>query len=167
MSGTEISKSSKEVCHECGTRVPQGRTGCQRLFDEVVAREFGYYRGGKIHRLTVDAYRLQHPEEYMQSGKSFVAHLTGLCAAIEFEDSLEVIRVVQKWLSRNPVIDRPTLLPDRRGNLTIIYIHSAANAEEHTKRVREWAHSVWSAWAEHHDLARQLISKATTETGKH
>jgi hypothetical protein len=167
MADPEISNGPKDGCLGCGAGVAGGRTGCQRLFDEVVAREFGYYRGGKIHRLTVDAYRLQHPEEYMRSGKSFAAHLTGLCAAIEFEDSLEINRVVQKWLSRNPVIDKPASLPDRRGDLTIIYIHRAANAEEHTKRVREWAHAVWSAWAEHHDLARQLISKATTETAKH
>jgi hypothetical protein len=74
------------------------------MFEEILAKEFSDYRYGKIHRLTVDAYALQHPEAYMRSGKSFAAHLTGMCAALEHEDTLELNRTVQKWLSSNPVL---------------------------------------------------------------
>ena len=131
------------------------------MFEEVIAREFGDYRYGRIHRLTVDTYSLQHPEAYMRSGKSFAAHLTGVCAALDYEDTFDINGVVQKWLSGNPPINKPSRLPPDRGRLTIKYIHGATDAEEHTRRVREWAQSVWDAWGEHHTLAKQLIGEAT------
>src|SRR3982074_1852880 len=91
--------TSDDVCEDCGAPVAQGKAGCLQIFEEILAREFSDYRYGKIHRLTVDAYSLQHPERYMRSGKSFAAHLTGMCAALEYEDSPDLNRAVQKWLS--------------------------------------------------------------------
>lgn len=154
---------SNDICEECGAVVAEGKAGCLKVFEEVLAREFSDYRYGKIHRLTVDAYSLQHPEAYMRSGKSFAAHLTGMCAALEYEDPLAINQAVQKWLSANPKIDKPAEIPEQRGDLTITHIHSARDADEHIKRVREWARDVWDAWSEHHDLARRLISEATTD----
>jgi hypothetical protein len=158
--------ASNDVCEDCGAVVAEGKAGCLKLFEEILAREFSDYRYGKIHRLTVDAYSLQHPDPYMRSGKSFAAHLTGIYAALEAEDALAVNQTVQKWLSTNPKIDKPAQLPQQRGNLTIAFIHSAVDADEHSKRVREWAQEVWSAWSEHHALAKQLIGKATNESNK-
>jgi hypothetical protein len=162
MSISEEKNNSDDVCKDCGAVVAQGKAGCLKLFEEILAREFSDYRYGKIHRLTVDAYSLQHPDAYMRSGKSFAAHLTGMCARFEYEDTLALNQAVQKWLSTNPKIEKPAQIPEQRGNLTITYIHSAADAEEHTKRVREWARDVWGAWSEHHALARQLIGEATS-----
>ena len=62
------------ACDRCGAVVSGGKAGCQKLFEEVIAREFGDYRYSRRHRLTVDTYSLQHPERYMRSGKSFTAH---------------------------------------------------------------------------------------------
>jgi len=70
-------------CPECGAAVPNGREACQRLSDEILAREFGDYRYARMHRLTVDVYALQHPAEYMRSAKSYAAHLTGMYAALK------------------------------------------------------------------------------------
>jgi uncharacterized protein DUF5946 len=154
----------KTVCEECGANVPEGRDGCQRLFDEVLTREFGDYRYAKLHRLTVDTYSLQHPEKYMRSGKSFVAHLTGICAAVEGDDARAVNQAVQRWLNGPRAIERPEdPPPGQRGVLTIDYLHAAADAEEHARRVREWARSSWVAWSAHHHLARQWIGDATRE----
>jgi hypothetical protein len=163
MKSSENQNRPQDVCADCGTVIEGGKAGCLKIFEEILAREFSDYRYGRIHRLTVDAYSLQHPDEYMRSGKSFAAHLTGIYSALECEDSLSVNQTVQKWLSMNPKIERPTQLPAQRGDLTIAYIHSAANAEEHTRRVQEWARDVWAAWVEYHELARRLISQATAE----
>ncbi len=149
-----------EVCEDCGAIVAEGRAGCLKLFEEILAREFSDYRYGRAHRLTVDAYALQHPDRYMRSGKSFAAHLTGMCAAIEHGDAVTVNRMVQKWLSGNPRIDKPAHIPARRGNMTVSYVHSAPDADQHVSRVKEWAREVWGAWAEHYDLARRLIDGA-------
>lgn len=102
----------------------------------------------------------------MRSGKSFAAHLTGMCAAMEFEDAQMVNQSVQKWLSTNPLVEKPAQLPQKRGNLTISYIHSAADADEHISRVREWARDVWGAWSEHQALAKQLIDVAKSRVNK-
>jgi hypothetical protein len=155
-----------DVCEDCGATVAEGKAGCLKIFEEIIAKEFSDYRYGKIHRLTVDAYSLQHPDKYMRSGKSFTAHLTGMCAALEGEDALSINQVVQRWLSTNPQVEKPTHLPERRGTLNITYIHSAADADEHVRRVQKWARDVWGAWSEHHDLARQLIDEAASQVGK-
>jgi hypothetical protein len=149
-----------DMCEECRAVVAEGKAGCLKVFEEILAKEFSDYRYEKIHRLTVDVYSLQHPEEYMSSGKSFAAHLTGMCAALEYESTLAINQTVQKWLSTNPKIEKPAQLPERRGNLTITYIQRASDAEEYIRRVREWAQDVWEAWSKHHDLARQLIGEA-------
>jgi hypothetical protein len=163
---TVTDNNSSGVCEDCGAAVAEGRAGCLRAFEEIIAREFSDYRYGRIHRLTVDAYALQHPDKYMRSGKSFAAHLTGACAALADEDASAVNRLVQKWLSTNPLIDKPAHIPERRGGLTVMYVHAAADADEHVERIREWARDVWGAWSEHHDLARRLIDEATRQLKK-
>jgi hypothetical protein len=154
----------KTVCEECGAAVPEGSDDCQRLFDEVLAREFGDYRYAKLHRLTVDTYSLQHPQKYMRSGKSFVAHLTGMCAAVDGGDATAVNQAVQRWLNGPRAIERPEEpRPGQRGDLTIVYLHAAADPDAHARRVRAWARSAWVAWSAYHHLARQWIADATAE----
>jgi hypothetical protein len=139
-----------------------GRDACQRLFDEVLAREFGDFRYGRIHRLTVDSYSLQHPAEYMRSAKSYAAHLTGTYAAIETGDAADVNRAVQHWLNGVKTFARPgEPAPRARGALTIVHVHAAADHDDHVRRVREWAQSTWQAWRDYHSLARQWIEQAT------
>lgn len=149
------------VCEDCGALAAEGRAGCRKLLEEILAKEFGDYRYGKIHRLTVDAYSLQHPDKYMRSGKSFAAHLTGIYAALKSKDASAVNKAVQKWLTTNPKIDKPDPLPKQKGNITISFIHNAVDAGEHERRVREWARTVRSAWSKHRALAKQLIDEAT------
>jgi len=160
----ESKSGSGNVCESCGEVVEDGTAGCRKLFEAILAREFSDFRYGKIHRLTVDCYALQHPDAYMRSGKSFAAHLTGICAALEREDAFSVNQLVQRWLSTNPQIDKPAHIPEQRGSLTVSYILNAEDTEEHIKRVREWARNIWAAWSEHHDLAGRLITEATAQS---
>jgi len=153
----------KSVCASCGAVVSEGKTGCRKLFEEVLVKDYSDFRYARTHRLMVDAYSLQHPEDYMRSGKSFAAHLTGMYATLECKESSDINRTVQKWLSSNPQINKPVEIPQQRGNITIKYVHSAIAAEEHENRVREWANSVWSAWSGHHDLAKLWVNQAATK----
>src|SRR5207237_4251218 len=108
------------------------------LFDEVLAREYGDYRYARSHRLTIDTYSLQHPQDYMRSAKSFVAHLTGMCAALEREDTIAVNQAVVRWLSDAVPVERPEDVPPlERGQLTIVDLHGASDPEEYVLRVRE------------------------------
>jgi len=155
-----------EGCPQCGAPVRGGRAGCQRLFDEVLALEFGDYRYAREHRLMVDAYALQHPAEYMRSAKSYAAHLTGVCAALEGDGTADVNRAVQKWLNGPQAFERPDHPgPRQRGGLTILHVHEAGEPEEHARRVRAWARSAWEAWRAYHSLARRWIEEATARPG--
>jgi hypothetical protein len=132
------------------------------LFEEILAREFGDYRYFREHRLMVDAYSLQHPEEYMRSAKSYAAHLTGMYAALECNGTTEVNRAVQTWLNGAKTLHRPDHPgPRQRGALTITHVHDAGEPEEHFRRIREWAGSVWESWRDYHHLAGQWIEEAT------
>jgi hypothetical protein len=80
---TEKSTAGLSPCPHGGARNVGGEGGCNDLFQEVVGREFSRPELFQVHRLTVDAYALQHPDRYMKSAKSAVAHLTGMCWAME------------------------------------------------------------------------------------
>jgi hypothetical protein len=153
---------SATYCHECGAVVSGGRAACQTLFDEVLAREFGDFRYGRIHRLTVDAYSLQHPGEYMRSAKSFAAPLTGMYAALEAHAAPETNQAVLQWLNGPKVLERPPEPVQRqRGALTITHVHEAVDPEDHVRRVREWAQSTWDAWRDFHEVAGRWVEEAT------
>jgi hypothetical protein len=150
-----------ENCPECGAAVKDGRAGCQRLFDEVLAREFGDYRYAREHRLMVDAYALQHPDEYMRSAKSYAAHLTGAYVAIECGSVAEANRAIQRWLSGSKTLHRPQQPdPGQRGTLTVLHVHVAADPDDHARRVREWATSAWAAWGTYRLIAKQWTEEA-------
>lgn len=148
-------------CAECGAEVSGGRAGCQRLFDEVLARELGDDRYAREHRLTVDAYSLQHPDEYMRSAKSYAAHLTGAYVAVECGAAAETNRAIQHWLNGSTALRRPGQ-PEagKRGILTIHHVHMATDPDDHVRRVREWAVSVWAAWHTYHPIAKQWTDAA-------
>ncbi len=152
-------------CPDCGVAVNGGRAGCQKLFDELLARQFGDYRYFREHRLTVDAYSLQHPAEYMRSARSYAAHLTGIHAALENNDTAATNRAVQQWLSRTKSLTRPGHPPPlQRGTLTIAHVHEARDPDDHVRRVREWAKSTMEAWRHFHNLAKQWIVEATRKS---
>jgi Family of unknown function (DUF5946) len=123
-------------------------------------RDYSDYRYGRSHRLVVDVYSLQHPDDYMRSGKSFAAHLTGICAALEYENVAEINAAIQKWLNGPRAVDKPRMLPLEQSDLTIVDIHKASDPDSHHRLVQRWAEEVWQRWADHHDLARGWISEA-------
>jgi hypothetical protein len=115
-----------------------------------------------MHRLTVDAYSLQHPAEFMRSAKSYAAHLTGMYAALEMGASAATNRAVQQWLNGSKVFPRPdNPIARARGVLTIAHVHAAVDPDDHIRRVREWALSTWRAWHAYHRLAMRWIDEAT------
>ncbi|MFC1790885.1 DUF5946 family protein [Gemmatimonadota bacterium] len=149
------------ACPECGAEGVGGTEGCNAVFQEVVGREFSQMELFQVHRLTVDTYSFQHPSQYMKSAKSAVAHLTGMCWAMEGTDDPLVAKAVSRFLDGNPKFHRPEPPPPlARGSLTITHIHSAPDSAAHVARVREWAREVWEAWGEHHEQAREWVREA-------
>lgn len=146
-----------EKCPDCGAPV-DGRQECQRLFDEVLAREFGNALYFGVHRTTVDCYCLQHPEEGCASFKSFAAHLTGLCCAMEFGRDPKMMRAIHMGMNGRREETRPPFV-QHRGAVTVASVHRASDPARHRKAVEAWAVSVWEAWSQYHALARTLLKE--------
>jgi len=149
-------------CPECGARGVGGRDGCNTIFQEVVGREFSQVELFRVHRLTVDAYSLQHPGQYMKSNKSAAAHLVGMCWSLEGDGGPGVSRALSGWLDGTPQIpDLPRAPGGRRGSRTVVDVYLAETSEGHLAAVEDWAADVWAAWGPYHDVARRLLEAAT------
>lgn len=154
------------VCCGCGGLFPEieGPThrymesspGCWASFGEVLAREYSDAAYFAVHRLTVDAYAVQHPgRPGPQSIKSVGVHLVRLYLLLEC--GLEMQRANDAMLKINRLKDGFTWLtpPSTPGSITVADVQEAATVEQHTQMVKAWAASVWSAWAKHHQTIRQ------------
>ena len=156
-----MAASAVEPCAGCGWAVEGGFAGCKSRFDEVIARDFSDARYFAVHRLLVDTYCLQHPDEYCASAKSLAAHLAGLCSIIEGEASAAAgPAALQKWLNGPRDLSRPQI-PAHRGRTTIADLPLEADPGAWSEAVRAWAGETWSAYRALQPLAREWLAAAT------
>jgi len=129
--------------------------GCWVAFGEVLAREYGDPNYYAVHRLSVDAYAVQHPgKPSRQSIHSVGAHLIRLCLFLEHELSaehandamLKATRLKHTFMWLEP--------PISLGKLTVADVLKAGTAQAHRSAVKAWAQSAWDAWSPHHDTIR-------------
>jgi len=153
-----------EFCASCGLEIAGGGTACNQVFLEQVARSSGDFRLGLLQRFMVDVYALQHPDRYCESAKSFAAHLTGLCCAMEFNSAQSVHVAILRWLNGASPVERP-VPPAARGQLTIAEIRAAAPDAFETA-LRRWAASTWAAYEPLHGTARHWIGTALARAGQ-
>lgn len=145
-------------------QVKGGETGCQGVFEKLVARDFGNVLYFRSHRMLVDIYALQHPERYCASPKSLAAHLTGLCWLLERDGNRAVGgEALRRWLNGPAKMEKPASLPARRGDLTIASVVLTRDPESHARAVEAWARSAWQAYAALHPLARRWIDEALAQ----
>ena len=147
---------SAAACPSCGAPLG-GRSGCQAAFDELGARAWSSPVRGSVHNLTVDAYAMQHPEDYGRSAKSYAAHLLGLCCGIEHAGDQKLYWSIARWLDGPRVPAKPRLLMSR-GLVTIASVTGVADDAAHAAAVRAWARAVWDAYFSQHPLAHQWLA---------
>ena len=149
-----------QACDECGWPEAGGRAGCRERFDLFLARDFSDALYFRSHRLFVDAYSLQHPDQFCRSAKSLTAHLAGLGAIVEAGASSAVgTGALRSWLNGRTGLVKPAL-PAARGATTIGDLPADADPAAWAEAVRGWAESVWQAYAELHPLARDWLAQA-------
>jgi hypothetical protein len=149
---------TQDCCPACGGAVTGGRAACQAVFDEQSAAVYADPHRAAVHDLFVDAYCMQHPEEYGRSAKSYAAHLMRLCCGVEMRGDAATYAAIRRWLDGSGSVVRPEP-PRMRGTMTIIDIAEAA-ADRYADTVRAWAGDVWAAYAAQHVVARQWIASA-------
>lgn len=142
-----------EPCESCGAVVPGGTEGCKAMFNDILTLEFSDYRYSRVHRVTVDAYSLQHPKQYMKSFKSHAAHLTGLCWALEYDRRPAIGKALKRWLD-GKLVKPKVAEPEFKGSVTIADVIGANSPKEQSEKVMLWAKSAWEAWSEHHETIR-------------
>jgi hypothetical protein len=113
-------------------------------------REYGELGNPAVHRMSVDAYAVQHPGvPEPRAIRSVAVHLMGLCLVLERGFRPEgatkrlgalVERAQPHWLEP----------PLPNGRLTVEHPLATEGAEDHARLVREWATDVWLAWSPHH-----------------
>ena len=130
--------------------------GCWAAFGEVLAHEYSDVSFGRNHRLTVDAYALQHPgKQSPQSIQSIAVHLVSFYMI--FERGMKMPEATQ-FLQR--LVEHKAEFfwlepPADFGSVTVRNVLDAKNAEAHLQTVKKWAESAWSAWEEHHGQAKK------------
>ena len=148
-------------CDECGRSIEGGREGCRAQFGHYTARDFSDALFFRSHRLYVDCYTLQHPEQYCVSAKSLAAHLGGLCAILEYGASAATgSPALHRWLDGNlDALSKPKL-PANKGALTLADLPQTDDPEVWAEAMRKWALAVWAAYEPLQPLARQWVEAA-------
>lgn len=149
-----------QACPECGWKAAGGLEGCRAQFDLLLARDFSDAAFFASHRLFVDTYALQHPNQFCASAKSFAAHLCGICEILDAKAGAALgSEDLRRWLDGRRAIERPEA-PVSRGKIVIGDLREIENSVEWSSRVRDWAEETWQAYASLHPLARQWLAQA-------
>jgi Family of unknown function (DUF5946) len=132
--------------------------GCWAVYGEVLAREYSDPAYGRVHRLSVDAYAVQHPGiPSPQSIQSVAVHLIRLCLlldkGVDLQRANDVIKAAAES-GQNYVWLTP---PASLGEITVADVYQAQDPDEHEQRVRRWASSAWIAWSGHHATVRSWL----------
>jgi hypothetical protein len=127
--------------------------GCWALYGEILARDYGEFQYPPVHRLSVDAYCVQHPGvDSPQTRQSACVHLMSLCLVFERGMTPERTTKALRYFTHRPY---PWLEPlTIKGAVTVLDVVGATELAEHTRRIEGWARSAWEAWAVHHATIR-------------
>jgi hypothetical protein len=129
--------------------------GCWQAYGELLAREYQDPRYMRVHRLTVDAYAVQHPGvDTPQARNSVGIHLCRLFLLFEHGWAIERANAAMITITAKKHAYPWLTPPPRIGPLSVRLPLAATTPEEHAERVEQWARSVWNAWARHHATVR-------------
>jgi hypothetical protein len=156
------------ICPGCGLEMPRhaeasyggyfnASTECWEIFTEVIGKEFSNPAlFEQVHRLTVDAYAVQHAGGN-HPDKSVMVHLAGLFLVLERGLRCTAVTPLLGRLANGvrvwPRLPQPTAAP----KLTIFDVALAESVENHAKVAQSWAESVWRTWSPHHREIREFV----------
>ena len=167
-----------ETCFACGGQFAESPTGvihaymlsspgCWAAYGELLAREYSDPAlFAASHRLSVDAYALQHPGDPNEprARQSFWVHGASLWAVLRLGQSHEVATRALKTLAGMGFAERPMDQP--RFSITHADV-LASPVSNHEALARDWAEESLSAWEQAHSeferLARTALGDKTAK----
>jgi hypothetical protein len=139
-------------------RYMESSPACWAIYGEVLAREYASPDLMDIHRLTVDAYAVQHPgRESTSTINSVAIHLMRLCLLLEQGLDMRFANEAIKTLTKEKRSFCWLKPPSSLGAITVVDLWMVHSPEEHKKIVRDWAMSAWQAWGQHHETIREWL----------
>ncbi len=154
--------TSPTRCPGCGGVFPahdgpthrylESSPGCWAAYGEVLAREYGDPAlFGRVHRLTVDSYAVQHPgSPSPQSIQSVALHLLSLCLMLEHGATPQQATAAMQSGAQAKACYFWLAPPTSPGAITVADVQMAKTPQAHEGLVREWARATWAAWSVHH-----------------
>jgi len=148
------------ACPQCGVDLPDedGPThryfgaspACWAAYCQVLEREYADPAFFKNHRMTVDAYALQHPL---------------ISATLIFKYKAKSYRALKAMQTISAASKRDKTLfdwlkpPASLGHITVLDLLPMTRLDDHLKAVEDWARSAWQAWENHHNIAETHLRR--------
>ena len=165
-----MSEAAPSLCPGCGAAFPavDGPThaymlsspGCWRAYGDLLAREYGDPAlFAAAHRLTVDAFALQHPgdPDDRRAVRSVWLHHASLLLVLEDGRPFAAGTAAMQRLAGGdfgPLEPRPTGFA-----VTLEHVAQASIAD-HPRAVRRWAEAAFQAWPHLTPVVRARLSRA-------
>lgn len=154
------------TCPGCGVQLPliigpthpymEASPACWQAYGVVLAREYSHWELADIHRLSVDAYAVQHPGgTSRQAIQSVGFHLIRLCLALERGLAPERANDAMLKVSKRKATYIHLARPPSLGSVTLLDVYRTYTLDQHRVVVRGWAQSAWQAWECHHAQVRR------------
>jgi hypothetical protein len=158
-------------CAGCGVELPEhdgpthpyigASAACWALYGELLAAEYAELGYPECHRMTVDAYAVQHPgKRDPRCIQSVGTHLSGLYLVLERGlDGPAATALKNRVLAAKPnfVWLNP---PQPRDALTIADVLEMRREMPHCEAIEAWAGSIWDAWQIHHATVGDWVEGA-------
>jgi len=155
-------------CPGCGAEFPdrqgpvhrymESSPACWAAYGEVLAREYSDQAYFQVHRLSVDAYAVQHPgKPSPQTIQSVAVHLIRLCLLLERDLSMERANAAMLKASEQEAKFVWLTPPASLGAVTVAEVWKTEALEAHMATVRRWAQSAWEAWSPHHGTIKKWL----------
>jgi len=153
------------VCPGCGSRLPAvegpmhaymtSSPACWAAFNAVMAREYSDPGLLAVHRLSVDAWAVQHPGDGSRRAiQSVGLHLARLMMQIEQGLEGEAANTAMLGFAARKA-ELPALPPRAVYAVTAADVVDAVEPDEHRAAVRRWAEATWGDWADQHGFIRR------------
>ncbi|NOU20039.1 MAG: hypothetical protein HOO91_20975 [Bacteroidales bacterium] len=172
MKNSELNKKTK--CFSCQAETPDiegpvhrymvSSPGCWKLFGEILELEYSNPEYMVNHRITVDAFAVQHyGKPSPQAIHSVNLHLASmyLIYGRGFDVKLadKGLTTLAKYKSELFWLDPP----ENVGEITVADILKVQTADEHCKLVFDWGNSVWKAWSNHQNTVKEFVERHIKE----
>ena len=160
------------ACPQCGVDLPEydGPThryfgaspACWAAYGKILEREYANPAFFKNHRMTVDAYALQHAgDDSPQAIQSVNIHLISATLIFKYKatanTALHAIRDISKSAKADSNLFKWLNPPHYLGAITVADIVPLTQLDDHLNYVENWAKTTWQAWSQHHNIAENHL----------